>query len=228
MSKEFQRYELTFSIEETSLTDSKIGRLPYLPVGEKPPVGESYGNQCPLLLVAQLNLEQLGGDLFPLKTGILQFWAIDDFSYGFNDETPTAQKGWRVVYYPNIGEHYSKEELAKFPELMQEAEEEFPIFPNVNFKITAKQTDTIFDVEEDEETPRQQIFSTPHFWESDPREEDDEFEDYILLLQLESYESDEDSSYEMAWGDCGNVHWFIHPDDLKKGDFSKVLMNFNG
>lgn len=48
----------------------------------------------------------------------------------------------------------------------------------------------------------------------------DKYQDYILLLQLnpdtEAFDNDDERSIE----------WFIHPEDLKKGDFTKVICSY--
>lgn len=63
----------------------------------------------------------------------------------------------------------------------------------------------------------------PSFTQSDPREDD--FENYELLLQIDS-ESEGENDYIM-WGDCGIANFFIAPEDLKKCDFSKVIYNWD-
>lgn len=47
------------------------------------------------------------------------------------------------------------------------------------------------------------------------------FSDYVLLLQL-----DNDDEHGMMWGDLGVCHFFIHPDDLRRCDFSKVMYDW--
>jgi uncharacterized protein YwqG len=58
---------------------------------------------------------------------------------------------------------------------------------------------------------------------SDPRQYNANIQDYILLFQLDS----EDAENEIMWGDSGVGNFFIHPEDLKKRDFSKVLYNWD-
>ena len=58
------------------------------------------------------------------------------------------------------------------------------------------------------------------FTQTDPRIDEPKFEEYILLFQL-------DSIGEINWGDAGVGHLFIHPDDLAKKDFSKVVYHFD-
>jgi uncharacterized protein YwqG len=42
----------------------------------------------------------------------------------------------------------------------------------------------------------------------------------VLLLQL-------DSDEEMMWGDSGIANFFIDPDDLRRGDFSRVAYHWD-
>ena len=46
-------------------------------------------------------------------------------------------------------------------------------------------------------------------------------EDWILLLQIASQEE------HIMWGDYGICNFFIHPDDLAKRDFSKVMYSWD-
>ena len=59
-----------------------------------------------------------------------------------------------------------------------------------------------------------------YFTQEDPRKYQDEFKDFILLFQL-------DSDDHIMWGDVGVANFFIHPDDLGKKDFSKVMYNWD-
>ena len=60
-----------------------------------------------------------------------------------------------------------------------------------------------------------------YFTQSDPRDEKAEYLDMILLLQIDSQDN------AILWGDVGVGNFFIHPDDLKRKDFSKVLYNWD-
>ena len=51
--------------------------------------------------------------------------------------------------------------------------------------------------------------------------ENSPYRDYVLLLQLDS-----DEANGMMWGDLGVCHFYIHPDDLRRRDFSRVLYNW--
>lgn len=68
------------------------------------------------------------------------------------------------------------------------------------------------------------LLGYPDLLEEDFRGKTEEFKEYILLFQLESDFLEEESSLRVSWGDsCGTGYWFIHPDDLRSGDFTKVL-----
>lgn len=40
-------------------------------------------------------------------------------------------------------------------------------------------------------------------------------------------DTDDVNGMDIMWGDCGVANFFIHPDDLKNKDFSKVLYNWD-
>lgn len=69
---------------------------------------------------------------------------------------------------------------------------------------------------------KHQIFGYPNFTQTDPREYNKNLQKHILLLQIES-----DSNNDIMWGDCGVANFFIHPDDLKNEDFSKLIYNWD-
>lgn len=64
----------------------------------------------------------------------------------------------------------------------------------------------------------------PYFTQDDPRGFDSKIQDYVLLFQLDSTEAE---GLEIMWGDMGIGNFFIHPDDLKNRDFSKVVYNWD-
>jgi len=61
-----------------------------------------------------------------------------------------------------------------------------------------------------------------YFTQEDPRigRGAEKIKDYILLLQI-------DSDDDIMWGDMGVANFFIHPDDLAKKDFSKVMYTWD-
>lgn len=259
--KEIQQdfYRLTFSQEDTSLLDSKVGGLPYLPQEGTIPLEED--GTTPLRFLAQINLGHLIGGLIPQATGILQFWIGDDTHYGMDLEDISSQKRSRVVYYPRVKPCLSVTEVQElYPSLLSNVEKALPITPQVCFKMTATKgacplstTDfhhSLYFVEKHNElfpdSPIKDIFDLlqvvseesvdliydqeaghkmlgyADFTQDDPRSV--EYPEHILLLQLDSESLGEE---ELLWGDCGIGHWFIHPEDLEKGDFSKVLYHWD-
>ncbi len=68
----------------------------------------------------------------------------------------------------------------------------------------------------------------PFFTQTDFREWGSPFEQYRLLFQLDSDGAgDNDLGFEVLWGDAGVGNFFIHPDDLKQRDFSRVAYNWD-
>ena len=63
----------------------------------------------------------------------------------------------------------------------------------------------------------------PFFTQTDPRQYNEKIQDYILLFQLDT----DDAENDIMWGDSGVGNFFIHPEDLKKRDFSKVVYNWD-
>lgn len=100
-----QRISLKPVRESTTVFDSKLGGIPYLPKGYEYPVvntGEYHGK--PLRFLAQLNFEQLPHlEGFPMG-GILQFYAgcDGDDLIGMNFENGFDQNGFRIIYHGNI------------------------------------------------------------------------------------------------------------------------------
>lgn len=96
---------------QTSVFDSKLGGVPYLPKEmEYPRVLEGCLEGKPLKLLAQINFEKLPPlEGFPEK-GILQFFAgcADDDVYGIDFKDGCNQNGFRILYHENIINDESK------------------------------------------------------------------------------------------------------------------------
>lgn len=69
-----------------------------------------------------------------------------------------------------------------------------------------------------------QILGYPNFTQTDPREYNEHLQNHILLFQIET---DDMENNDIMWGDSGVANFFIHPDDLKNQDFSKLLYNWD-
>jgi len=230
--------------EKLSLTQSKFGGRGYWPTGDPYPT-DTNGKY--LFLLAQLNFEEvppLPG--YPQK-GLLQFYISTNDLMGLNFDDPTAQTGHRVIYFEEYGEARAEKDFAFLIDV------DFSFVP-VNRSMGLafqEQTDYIGSLDlrfeknfgEDcmEFTERfgekgddvgeelcdnfgcdgHKIGGYACFTQSDPREQRAGHEEWILLLQIDSQDSD------IVWGDAGIGNFFIHPEDLKKKDFSRVLYNWD-
>ena len=75
--------------------------------------------------------------------------------------------------------------------------------------------------------PAHQVFGYPFFTQQDPRygELMDEFD--TLLLQVDSEGEPGTGKDRVLWGDIGIGGFFINGDALRRGDFSRVLFNWD-
>ena len=106
---------------KTTVFDSKMGGVPYLPKNmEYPKAREGEFEGRPLFFLAQLNfgkLPKLEG--FPTE-GILQFFAgcVDDDIYGMEDWGSTDQNRFRIIYHENVitdaAQLYSEDDMPDF------------------------------------------------------------------------------------------------------------------
>lgn len=68
----------------------------------------------------------------------------------------------------------------------------------------------------------------PLFIQEDPRQYDEEKEEYnVMLLQVDSEFVEGERRYLIIWGDCGIANFFIREKDLKAQDFSNILYNWD-
>ena len=73
--------------------------------------------------------------------------------------------------------------------------------------------------------PLHQVFGYPFFTQSDPRYRDDLKDLDTLLLQIDS--DNKDHKDRVLWGDVGIGGFFINGEALRRGDFSRVLFNWD-
>ena len=88
--------KITLTDTKPSIFESKIGGLGYIPHDKDFPT-DSNGNQ--LRLLAQIECDKIQLDGF-MKTGLLQFWILNDDVAGIDVWGTTNQDGFRVIYYP--------------------------------------------------------------------------------------------------------------------------------
>lgn len=96
---------------KTHLTSSNVAGWFYLPKTSTIPT-TSKGEQ--LMYLAQINCDELPeNSIYPSK-GIMQFWIFGgDYNLGNDYTKPTSDSKKRVIYYPEIEEHFTEEELAE-------------------------------------------------------------------------------------------------------------------
>lgn len=96
---------------KTPLTSSNVAGWFYLPKTSTIPT-TSKGEQ--LMYLAQINCEELPeNSIYPSK-GIMQFWIFGgDYNLGNDYTKPTSDSKKRVIYYPEIEEHFTEEELSE-------------------------------------------------------------------------------------------------------------------
>jgi len=133
---EYTYNKILLSNEPCTVYTSKIGGVPYLPIGAEYPIGKT--TKGPLYLLAQINFEEMPplGD-FPRK-GMLQFFLGNDDLYGIDYEDPTNQDGFRIIYYDTI--NYGVEQ-GIIPELnkTEEGEEYRPTLSGSEYRINFEQ-----------------------------------------------------------------------------------------
>lgn len=232
----------THSDADTSIIGSKFGGNPYLPPDVAYPTDVE---QQPLYLLAQINCSELPplGDFPP--QGILQFYIADDDLYGMDPEQPTNPDYFRVLYHPEIDAKNCQKDFSFLPyfddmpldgiyPLSFERSEAPVSLQDVRFDRTFEESPYVFfdqfgaDAVEVKGTYARlsqahghKIGGYAHFTQEDPRFEQKEYEDAVLLLQIDS---DDEG---INWGDQGVANFFILPEDLKNRDFSRVLYNWD-
>jgi len=240
------------SNDALTVWQSKIGGEPYLPLDTAYPV-DSNGN--PLALLAQFNFAEIPSLAnFPDK-GILQFYIAADDLYGMNFDDQQQQFGFKVLYFEQVIEDAAQ--LKQDFSDIQLSEADYLPFAgqySIEFQRTEQPisledfafgkkilgVDELYDFEDQFEggdfeddfiEPYNELVSAtghrlggyPYFTQTDPRYYNEKVQDYILLFQLDT----DDAENEIMWGDSGVGNFFIHPEDLKKRDFSKVLYNWD-
>lgn len=231
--------------EQIELWQSKVGGDPYLPLGQQYPQSLEGEN---LQLLAQINFAELPENEQYPKSGILQFFINpNDDLYGLDFEDQQKQDGFRVIFHEVVNQDKSSLVQA-FPELSEDAyspvsgqsaiqfEKSESYIDLNNFDFAEKVTDPYAGNDDDANDQFCEKYSEiisanghrlggyPFFTQSDPREYNESLQDYVLLLQIDT---DDSEGIDIMWGDSGVGNFFIHPDDLKKRDFSKVMYNWD-
>lgn len=230
--------------DELFLFDSKFAGYPYWPADQPYPV-DSQGQY--MYLLAQLNFSQVPKlEGYPDK-GILQFFVAGDDMYGFNFDNPADQSNFRVVYWEgttatSLGDfHFLDQQksdgglpVSRQMALQFALDRDYYSFSDIRFPEEVADEMFADDQPKNGMLPLEEelgdlypeighkIGGYAYFTQYDPRDElGIDYKDYILLLQIDSELND------ICWGDVGVGNFFIHPDDLKRKDFSRVLYNWD-
>ncbi|MDE6035773.1 MAG: DUF1963 domain-containing protein [Ruminococcus sp.] len=220
--------KITLTDTKPSIFESKVGGIGYIPHDKDFPT-DSNGNQ--LRLLAQIECEKIQLDGF-MKTGLLQFWIMNDDDSGMDFDNQTNQDGFRVIYYPEVDKTVTPEEIeSKF--VKNEYDDEpyyFPVFRECGMSFEKSENRYVdyyseLSDEEWEENTGHKVGGYPVFTQNDPRDEKQlEYYDF-LLFQLDTDDLDGDDV--VMWGDCGVGNFFINSEKLKQCDFSDVLYNWD-
>ncbi|NML20093.1 DUF1963 domain-containing protein [Pseudoflavitalea sp. G-6-1-2] len=229
--------------ENLRIEESTFGHYPRIPVGFDYPKDSDGQFMYPL---AQLNMRELPPMHGYPRTGYLQFYIAANDTYGLNfGEKPDD---FKVVFFE---EQEVEEFVTDFTFLHQTMiNNESPVNKPLSLRFALEEeyigmgtveTKAICGIsmesiaaeyDNDLESDLMQfafdnfcceghkIGGFAYFTQTDPREYREAFRDYVLLLQI-------DSDKNIMWGDVGVGNFFIHPDDLAKKDFSKVMYNWD-
>lgn len=222
------------------ITGSRLGGVPYLPEGVEYPRDAADG--APLLLAAQIDLSELGGRLdgYPSQ-GIFQLFVRNEPGHGIG--LPGAPQGARVVYYPEVdaararprawfdflpdpisddapGAHEHALEFERDQEWMSRTDHRFGEL------VKAAGLD-ISDFDGDERvcsSAGNKLGGYPGCYTGDDARGADAYRGlgYELFLQLDSTES-----VPVRWGRDHALKIYVLPDDLVRGDFSRVLLDLS-
>ena len=225
--------------DKMTILQSKFGGKPYWPAAQDYPK-DAAGS--PLFLLAQINWAEVPAlEGFPTQ-GLLQFYVADNEMYGLNLDNLADQSNFRVIYFPDFNENDAMEDFSFLkaaknfpvsqPHSLTFEKQEAPVAPeDIAFEQIFEKPPYEFFEQFEEEVKQDYVkLSAPdghktggyaHFTQEDPRFWEEAYEDYQLLLQIDSQDKG------IAWGDRGIGNFFIKPKDLLALDFSKVLYHWD-
>ncbi len=252
-----QSISMCYEKRNTSLIESKLGGVPFMPEGGEWPVNTKDGKK--LYFLIQLNFEEMPHmEGYPEK-GLLQVFIANDDLYGADFDNETNQEGFRVLFYEDISNPMEEEEIIKMIPEVDEEEFLTPFESKDSFAIYFKLMPVCISINDyrfddfynsiKEELPKElvaeewynlddeilnelykdkridatgsRIGGYPFFTQSDPREYEEDMQDYELLFQIDTHDG------IIMWGDSGVANFFIKKEDLASKDFSKVLYNWD-
>lgn len=216
-----------------SVKKSKFLGKPYLPLTHQYPMNK-FGK--PMILLAQINFEEIPRlKNYPSK-GILQIFTSECFwAYG--------NEYFRYLYHDDISQKHQTDFSFLTDDLYsdlpincehkltftKEAEyggtEDFRFHPYFNGKSFDDFRDGLSNKELEEfdklfHSSGHKIGGYAYFTQCDPREDEPDKKDDLLLLQI-------DTDKEIMFGDAGVSNIFINVDNLKKKKFDKAYFNWD-
>lgn len=239
--------------EKCSIFDSKFGGIPYLGKNDQVPV---TSNNQQLRLLGQINLKHLPKNEYNLNEGLIQFWILDNDSYGLDFNDMTSQKESRVIYYPSLDTTITENDIIDKYHFNQDSY--FPI--SDTFKLNfekSKEGVSIGDYTFEELFVQEWNKSYPNIliksYYDIPNElqYEDEFNRYSgfghKLFGYPAFTQEDPRGFgiyedyllllqidsigikdkEIMWGDSGICNFFITKKALENKDFSKVLYNWD-
>lgn len=233
-----------FLKNELTIQESKFGHYPCIPLDYAYPKDNDGRFMYPLAQINCKDLPDLNG--YP-NSGYLQFY-ISAFSdiYGLDLKHPQNQEDFRVLYFTEKETEQFKTDFSFLQEVMQS--DMVPVYKPHSLVIKKafeyiglgdiqceKQEDQIQNIMKEHPTIENELWDASYdafssnghkiggyayFTQEDPRIHNEKFKEFVLLFQL-------DSDEHIMWGDMGIANFFIHPDDLAKKDFTKVMYNWD-
>lgn len=229
---------------DLTLEQSKLAHYPCLPRDFEYPRDRAGNYLFPL---AQINLSEIPPlEPFP-RSGYLQFYVAVDDMFGMDYDHLQQQTDFRVLFFEEADVMDYKTDFSFLDNTLKA--ETIPVFQSQALSFTAAtdylglsdarvmapdkqylekllsrwpdRKDALSDFfYENYDGRGHKIGGYAGFAQEDPRDWDGPMGDYILLFQL-------DSDDHIMWGDSGIANFFIHPDDLARKDFSKVMYTWD-
>lgn len=204
----------------------KLSKLVSKVVGMAPSEG-------PLHFLAQLNFQEMPAlEGFPEK-GLLQFYISPRGLFGQDHKRPTAQDGFRVLYFEEPPQPpYLPLENLQTPKGFVLRDKATPLrFELAVMPLSA--SDYRFEAWNFDDCEAEDYFELvsgeghrvggyPGFTQEDPRGSRPDLQDYELLFQLDS-----DPEMDLMWGDAGVANFFIRAEALRRRDFSDIMYSWD-
>lgn len=244
-----------FIIKESNdfcaLWDSKLGGKAYHLEGEEYPM--SIISNEPLDFLIQINTRDLPENPYFPKIGLLQFFINIDYSFE-EEDLPFLVKYIDKVTYDerkidfDLDDDYDEDDDYEILEddkidfnnmIQKEIKiyfekvndkvnptalewDEYKKQNEIRYEFSVEELKDMFDEDSFEITKSSKLLGYPDNYDDDIRLDNPLYHDYILLLQLHP------SGDYLIREEEESICWFIHPDDLKKLDFSRVICSFFG